>query len=171
MASRFSSTSCCCTSWGSRGGTGRAGELAERLQAHHHGVVALVDRCEELRLLQRRPGREDQRIVEIHLLPKGKQLLAQLAALHKEERRALLRELLRSMHQPHRWRDPADRAPRRLRGYNESQEARLPDRKWLGPASSTCIGADWSTGAAGAPVAADIAFTATAHRLRKAPGT
>ena len=58
------------------------GELAERLQAHHHGVVALVDRCEELRLLQRRPGREDQRIVEIHLRPKGKQLLAQLAALH-----------------------------------------------------------------------------------------
>jgi DNA-binding MarR family transcriptional regulator len=69
------------------------GELAERLQAHHHGVVALVDRCEELMLLQRRPGREDQRIVEIHLRPKGKQLLAQLAALHKEERRALLREL------------------------------------------------------------------------------
>lgn len=69
------------------------GELAERLQAHHHGVVALVDRCEELRLLQRRPGREDQRIVEIHLLPKGKRLVAQLAALHKEERHALLREL------------------------------------------------------------------------------
>ena len=69
------------------------GELAERLQAHHHGVVALVDRCEELRLLQRRPGRKDQRIVEIHLLPKGKRLLEQLAALHKEERHALLREL------------------------------------------------------------------------------
>ena len=69
------------------------GELAERLQAHHHGVVALVDRCEELGLLQRRTGREDQRIVEIHLLAKGKRLLAQLAALHKEERRALLQEL------------------------------------------------------------------------------
>ena len=33
------------------------GELAERLQAHHHGVVALVNRCEALRLLERRPGR------------------------------------------------------------------------------------------------------------------
>jgi len=69
------------------------GELAERLQAHHHGVVALVDRCEELGLLRRRAGREDQRVVEIHLLRKGRQLLAQLAALHKEERRALLQEL------------------------------------------------------------------------------
>jgi DNA-binding MarR family transcriptional regulator len=30
------------------------GELAERLQAQHHGVVALVDRCERLALLERR---------------------------------------------------------------------------------------------------------------------
>src|SRR5512140_1034955 len=43
------------------------GELAERLQAHHHGVVALVNRCEALGLLERRPGRDDQRVVEIHL--------------------------------------------------------------------------------------------------------
>lgn len=69
------------------------GELAERLQAHHHGVVALVDRCEKLRLLERRPGRVDQRIVEVHLLSKGEKLLAKLAALHQDERRALLREL------------------------------------------------------------------------------
>src|SRR5512139_1837202 len=55
------------------------GELAERLQAHHHGVVALVDRCEKLRLLERRPGRVDQRIVEVHLLSKGEKLLAKLA--------------------------------------------------------------------------------------------
>jgi DNA-binding MarR family transcriptional regulator len=69
------------------------GELAERLQGHHHGVVALVDRCEKLRLLERRPGRVDQRIVEVHLLSKGEKLLAKLAALHQDERRALLREL------------------------------------------------------------------------------
>jgi DNA-binding MarR family transcriptional regulator len=69
------------------------GELAERLQAHHHGVVALVDRCERVRLLERRPGRVDQRIVEVHLLSKGEKLLAKLAALHQDERRALLREL------------------------------------------------------------------------------
>ena len=29
------------------------GELAERLQAKHHGVVALVSRCESLGLVQR----------------------------------------------------------------------------------------------------------------------
>lgn len=68
------------------------GELAERLQAHHHGVVALVNRCERLQLLQRRPGRDDQRVVEIHLLPKGERLLARVAALHQDEVRELLHE-------------------------------------------------------------------------------
>ena len=98
------------------------GELAERLQAHHHGVVALVDRCQELGLLQRRSGREDQRVVEIHLLPKGKQLLAQLAALHKEERRALLRELAAvdaptaSMARPGRPRAVPPGGPQRVSG-------------------------------------------------------
>jgi len=68
------------------------GELAERLQAHHHGVVALVNRCEALRLLERRPGRGDQRVVEIHLLPNGERLLARVAAQHQGELQALLRE-------------------------------------------------------------------------------
>jgi len=68
------------------------GELAERLQAHHHGVVALVNRCEGLRLLERRPGRGDQRVVEIHLLPKGERLLARVAAQHQGELQTLLRE-------------------------------------------------------------------------------
>jgi DNA-binding MarR family transcriptional regulator len=67
-------------------------ELADRLQAHHHGVVALIDRCEKLELLERRPGRTDQRVVEIHLLPKGKKLLASVAALHQDELQLLLRE-------------------------------------------------------------------------------
>src|SRR5512139_4349245 len=61
------------------------GELAERLQAHHHGVVALVDRCEAIGLLERRPGRHDQRTVEIHLLAKGEKVLARVAALHQDE--------------------------------------------------------------------------------------
>lgn len=68
------------------------GELAERLQAQHHGVVALVDRCERLALLERRPGRDDQRVVEIHLLPKGEKLLARLADQHRDELQLLLRE-------------------------------------------------------------------------------
>lgn len=61
------------------------GELADRLQAHHHGVVALVDRCEALGLIARHYGRNDQRVVEIHLLPKGQRLLERLAAEHASE--------------------------------------------------------------------------------------
>jgi DNA-binding MarR family transcriptional regulator len=67
-------------------------ELADRLQAHHHGVVALIDRCEKLGLLERRSGRTDQRVVEIHLLPQGEKLLASVAALHQDELQQLLRE-------------------------------------------------------------------------------
>src|SRR6201992_3267316 len=44
------------------------GELAERLQAQHHGVVALVSRCEALELVERRISETDRRQVEVHLL-------------------------------------------------------------------------------------------------------
>lgn len=73
------------------------GELAERLQAQHHGVVALVDRCAALGLLERRPGRADGRVVEIHLLPKGEQLLAEVAGLHRDEVHRLLGEFSPAM--------------------------------------------------------------------------
>lgn len=67
------------------------GELAEHLQSKHHSVVALIDRCEIMGLVERRPGREDRRQVEVHLLPVGEELLARIAALHQEEVQ-LLRE-------------------------------------------------------------------------------
>jgi DNA-binding MarR family transcriptional regulator len=60
-------------------------ELAERLQSQHHGVVALVSRCEKLGLVERRPGRHDGREVEIHLTRKGDKTVEQLARLHREE--------------------------------------------------------------------------------------
>ncbi len=60
-------------------------ELAERLQAQHHGVVALVTRCEKLGLVERRPGRADGRAVEIHLTRKGERMVARLAAQHRDE--------------------------------------------------------------------------------------
>ncbi len=60
-------------------------ELAEKLQAKHHGVVALVTRCEKLGLVQRRPGRSDGREVEIHLTAKGARLVERLARLHRDE--------------------------------------------------------------------------------------
>ena len=61
------------------------GELAERLQARHHGVVALVSRCEKLGLVKRRPSTTDRRRVEIHLTASGQRCLAQLAQLHRAE--------------------------------------------------------------------------------------
>lgn len=65
------------------------GELAEKLQSKHHGVVALIDRCEKVGLVERRPGREDRRKVEIHLLPKGEKLLQRIAILHQSELKLL----------------------------------------------------------------------------------
>jgi DNA-binding MarR family transcriptional regulator len=68
------------------------GELAERLQAQHHGVVALIDRCEKLGLVERRPGRMDRRVVEIHLLPVGEKKLQHAAGMHQDELHELLKE-------------------------------------------------------------------------------
>jgi DNA-binding MarR family transcriptional regulator len=61
------------------------GELAERLQAKHHGVVALVSRCEAMGLVERRNSAIDRRRVEIHLLREGETILAQLAEQHRIE--------------------------------------------------------------------------------------
>ena len=61
------------------------GELAERLQAKHHGVVALVSRCESLGLVQRQASASDLRRVEIRLTPEGERCAARLARLHRDE--------------------------------------------------------------------------------------
>lgn len=61
------------------------GELAERLQAKHHGVVSLVSRCEAAGLVKRRSGRSDRRCVEVRLTRKGDGCLGQLAQLHRLE--------------------------------------------------------------------------------------
>ncbi|NRR34140.1 MarR family transcriptional regulator [Oxalobacteraceae bacterium] len=61
------------------------GELAERLQAKQHGVVALISRCEALGLVERRASSSDRRRVEIHLLAKGATILRHLAARHRAE--------------------------------------------------------------------------------------
>jgi len=60
-------------------------ELAERLQAKHHGVVALVTRCETLGLVERRPSETDRRAVCVRLTAKGERLLRRLAQLHRDE--------------------------------------------------------------------------------------
>lgn len=61
------------------------GELAERLQSHHHGVVSLVSRCEKLDLVCRRKGVADKRIIEVYLTPKGEKVVGKLARLHRDE--------------------------------------------------------------------------------------
>jgi len=61
------------------------GELAERLQAQPHGVVALITRCETRGFVQRRPSERDGREVEVHLLKKGERVLGKLAAMHRAE--------------------------------------------------------------------------------------
>ncbi|MCU6433979.1 MarR family transcriptional regulator [Undibacterium sp. Jales W-56] len=64
-------------------------ELAERLQAKPHGVVALVSRCEARGLVQRHQSATDRRVVEVHLLKEGERLLTHLAHLHRAELRSL----------------------------------------------------------------------------------
>jgi DNA-binding MarR family transcriptional regulator len=65
------------------------GELAERLQSQHHGVVALVSRCEALSLVRRQVSTTDRRQVEVHLEKAGERVLARLAELHRAELKSL----------------------------------------------------------------------------------
>jgi len=60
-------------------------EIAERLQAQHHGVVALVSRCEEAGLVRRKASHTDRRQVEVHLLAAGRRKLERLAVLHQDQ--------------------------------------------------------------------------------------
>lgn len=61
------------------------GELAERLQAKHHGVVALVTRCENAGLVERRTSDNDRRQVQVYLTERGDKQLERLAELHRRE--------------------------------------------------------------------------------------
>jgi DNA-binding MarR family transcriptional regulator len=65
------------------------GEIAERLQAKHHGVVALVSRCEALGLVAKKRGRADRREIHVYLSAKGMKTLNKLAMLHRDELRSL----------------------------------------------------------------------------------
>jgi DNA-binding MarR family transcriptional regulator len=65
--------------------TATVGDLAERLQAQHHSVVALVSRCEVAGLVIRSPGVTDRRQVHVSLTSLGEQCLHRLADLHRTE--------------------------------------------------------------------------------------
>ncbi|MBI5898893.1 MAG: MarR family transcriptional regulator [Rhodocyclales bacterium] len=61
------------------------GELAERLQAQHHGTVALISRCESLGWVERRQGQVDRRAVEVHLTSEGERIAEKMVRLHRDE--------------------------------------------------------------------------------------
>ena len=65
------------------------GELAERLQAKHHGVVSLISRCEAAGLVRRRASDSDRRRVEVRLTRAGEKCLEPLARLHRGELESL----------------------------------------------------------------------------------
>lgn len=67
--------------------TPTVGELAERLQIHHHSTVELIDRMVERDLLERTRDEADQRRVIIRLTPHGKDVLRDLSLLHQAELR------------------------------------------------------------------------------------
>lgn len=60
-------------------------EIAERLRAQPHGVVALVSRCEAPGLVKRKPNPIDRRQVEVHLLAAGRKKMARLAIQHIDQ--------------------------------------------------------------------------------------
>jgi DNA-binding MarR family transcriptional regulator len=79
------------------GGRLNIGDLAERLQLHHHSAVGLVDRLEALGLARRTGDQKDRRRVHVAPTPKGQRRVARLAAIHRDELRetaATLRALL-----------------------------------------------------------------------------
>ena len=60
-------------------------DLAHQLLIKHNSAVELVDRLVELNLLTRTTSRQDRRKVELDLTPRGRNLLAKLAAVHRAE--------------------------------------------------------------------------------------
>jgi len=60
-------------------------DLAMQLLIKHNSAVGLVDRLQEEGLVAREPSRSDRRKVELHLTPRGRQVLARLAVSHRRE--------------------------------------------------------------------------------------
>lgn len=60
-------------------------ELAERLQITPHACVGLIDRCEEIGIVSRRPNPVDRRSIWIEVTPQGSELLENLSEIHLEE--------------------------------------------------------------------------------------
>ena len=64
-------------------------EIADFMQLKHQTVVGLTDRCETAGLVRREASTVDKRRVNVHLLPRGEELLAKLSQRNMDELRAL----------------------------------------------------------------------------------
>lgn len=60
-------------------------DLAKELIIKHNSAVGLVDRLVEQQLVVRQPSKADRRKVELVLSARGRQVLAKLAGLHRDE--------------------------------------------------------------------------------------
>jgi DNA-binding MarR family transcriptional regulator len=60
-------------------------DMARRLLIKHNSAVGLVDRLEREGLIGRAPSKKDRRKVELKLSPRGRQVLAKLAEIHRAE--------------------------------------------------------------------------------------
>jgi DNA-binding MarR family transcriptional regulator len=65
------------------------GDLADELFIKHNSAVGLVDRLVRENLVARKPSRVDRRKVELKLTPRGRRVLARLAAVHQGELRRI----------------------------------------------------------------------------------
>jgi DNA-binding MarR family transcriptional regulator len=64
-------------------------DLARQLMIKHNSAVGLVDRLVRQGLVVREPSITDRRKVELVLTPRGRQVLAKLAAMHRTELRRI----------------------------------------------------------------------------------
>ena len=60
-------------------------DLAQQLLIRHNSAVGLVDRLVKERLVLRERAADDRRRAELHLSPRGREVLARLAAMHRKE--------------------------------------------------------------------------------------
>ncbi len=65
----------------------RVGELAERMQIHHHSAVELVNRLARRGYVRRRRAGLDRREVLLSLTPRGEKVLRLLSLHHRAELR------------------------------------------------------------------------------------
>src|SRR5690242_7616505 len=73
------------------------GDLAERLQIHHHSAVELITRTEKRGWLRRERSQEDRRVVRVQVTPAGERLLRQVLMQNREALREASPALARAL--------------------------------------------------------------------------